>query len=170
VSTAFALGGAALACVAGGVTTANAAETGFYAGADAALVSPTVEKSGGANFGTPDGIVHVLPESARSEESELGWSGFVGYRVNPHLAVELAYLDFGSINAQEAFDLSDVFPGSDGPFTQDVNVQVTGPMASVMGIRWSVRIAYESVDPLRKTEFTGPVRLERYVVGVKYDF
>ena len=36
--------------------------------------------------------------------------------------------------------------------------------------RWSARFAYESVDRLRKTEDSGPIRLERFVFGVSYDF
>ena len=36
--------------------------------------------------------------------------------------------------------------------------------------RWSARFAYESVDRLRKTEFSGPIRLERFMFGVSYDF
>jgi hypothetical protein len=36
--------------------------------------------------------------------------------------------------------------------------------------RWSVRVAYENLEDLRRTEFTGPIRLERFVFGVAYDF
>ena len=113
----------------------NAAEPGFYAGVDAALVAPTVGKSDGANFGTPSGVVHVVPESVRFDESGFGWSGFIGYRINSRMSAEFAYLDFGSIDVQEAFDLTDVQPGPPGSsLTFDFNLRVSGPMVSVLGI------------------------------------
>ncbi len=36
--------------------------------------------------------------------------------------------------------------------------------------RWSVRFAYENLEDLRKTQHTGPIRIERFVVGASYDF
>jgi opacity protein-like surface antigen len=36
--------------------------------------------------------------------------------------------------------------------------------------RWSARVAYESVDRMRKGRSVGPIRLERFVFGVSYDF
>lgn len=114
----------------------NAAEPGFYAGADAAFVAPAVQKSDGVNFGTPSGVVHVAPESVRFDESGFGWSGFIGYRINSHLSAELAYLDFGSIDVEETFDLADAFPFPVEPpvATFDFDLRVSGPMVSVMGI------------------------------------
>ncbi len=118
------------------VADCKASEPGFYIGADAALVAPTVQKSDGVNFGTPSGVVHVDPESVRFDESGFGWSGLIGYRINSHLAAELAYLDFGSIDVEEAFDLTDVRPGPPDPSLAifDFNLRVAGPMVSVMGI------------------------------------
>jgi opacity protein-like surface antigen len=134
VSTA--LGGSVLIACLGVGLDCNAAELGFYAGADGALVAPTVDKSEGVNFGTASGVVHVDPESVRFDESGFGWSGFVGYRINSHLAAELAYLDFGSIGVEESFDLTDVQPGGADPSLRifDFNLRVSGPMVSVMGI------------------------------------
>ena len=131
-----ALGGSVLIVCLGVGLDCRASEPGFYAGADGALVAPTVEKSDGSNFGTPSGLVHVDPESVRFDESGFGWSGFVGYRINAWLAAELSYLDLGSIDVEEAFDLADVSPGPpDSSLTTfDFNLQVSGPMVSVMGI------------------------------------
>lgn len=39
-----------------------------------------------------------------------------------------------------------------------------------MADRWSARFEYQSVDRLEGTEFTGPIRLERFVFGLSYDF
>lgn len=126
---------AAFACL-GAAMSCEASERGFYVGADAAHVAPTVDKSDGANFGTRSGVVHVLPESIRHDDSAFGWSGLVGYRVNPHLAVELAYADFGSIDVEETFDLASAFPFPVDPsdVTIDFDLRAAGPMASVMGI------------------------------------
>jgi hypothetical protein len=114
----------------------RASEPGFYIGADAALVAPTVGKSDGANFGTPSGLVHVSPDTVRHDDQAFGWGALVGYRANPHFAAELTYVDFGSIDGAETFDLAGLFPDSTGAddFTIDFDLRAAGPMASVMGI------------------------------------
>ena len=117
------LGVAVLVACLGVVADCKASEPGFYIGADAALVAPTVQKSDGVNFGTPSGVVHVDPESVRFDESGFGWSGLIGYRINSHLAAELAYLDFGSIDVEEAFDLTDVSPGPPDPSLRNLRFQ-----------------------------------------------
>ena len=129
-------GVAVLVAFLGVVADCKASEPGFYIGPDAALVAPTVQKSDGVNFGGQFGVVHVDPESVRYDESGFGWSGLIGYRINSHLAAELAYLDFGSIDVEEAFDLTDVLPGTPDPSLVifDFNLRVSGPMVSVMGI------------------------------------
>jgi len=110
-----------------------AAEPGFYAGGDIGVVAPTIEKSDGVSFFTPSGTRHLSPEAIRFDESELGWSALIGYRVNSFLAAELAYLDFGSIDVEESFDLSDD-PADPQLTFVDFNSQVSGPMVSVMGL------------------------------------
>ena len=125
-----------LAGTAGFGATGHAAEAGFYFGAEGAYVAPTVGKSDGTNFFRPPEVIHVPTESVRSDHSEFGWGAMIGYRVGPHLAVELGYLDFGSIDVEETFDLTDVFPFPVGPpdeFSVDFNLKVAGPMASVIG-------------------------------------
>ena len=115
----------------------HANEHGFYFGTEGAYISPTIGKSDGTSFFRPPEIIHVPVETIRFDESGFGWSALVGYRVARHLAVELGYLDFGSIDVEETFDLTDVFPNPGGPpeeFSMDFNLEVAGPMASVMGI------------------------------------
>ena len=114
----------------------EAAETGFYVGVDAALVMPTVDKSDGIDFFLPQGVFHVPPDSIRFDESEFGWSTTVGYRVNRYLAAEFSYLDFGSIDVAETFDLANSFPFpvEPGEFTFDFDLRVAGPMISVLGM------------------------------------
>jgi opacity protein-like surface antigen len=104
---------------------------GFYIGADVAYVEPTVDMSDGINFGGMSGVVHVLPESVRFDDSMLGWNASIGYRINRYLSAELAYLDFGATDVEETFDLPDSV-GS-GEFTLDFKLRVAGPMVSVIG-------------------------------------
>ncbi len=126
---------AALAFVAVGAD-ARASETGFYVGADAAWVAPTVGKSDGANFISFDGVTHVDPESVHYDDSALGWSAMIGYRIHRNLAAEFAYADFGSIDVQEVYELPDLVPGGPGSgrFIQEFSTRVSGPMLSVLGI------------------------------------
>jgi opacity protein-like surface antigen len=47
---------------------------------------------------------------------------------------------------------------------------VGGGVDFAIAQRWKARFAYESVDRLAKTTFSGPVRLSRFAFGVSYDF
>jgi opacity protein-like surface antigen len=125
---------AAFACL-GVAVDSMATEQGFYVGAEAAAVLPTVDKSDGIDFGLPSGVVHVLPESIRFDGSEFGWSASLGYRVNRYLSAEVAYLDFGSIDVAETYDLANSIPVpvEPGEFTSDFDLRVYGPMVSVLG-------------------------------------
>ena len=109
----------------------TASEPGFYVGGDLAYVIPTVGKSDGFNFGSSSGVVHATPESVRFESSETGWSAMIGYRISRYLSAELAYMDFGPIDVEEAFDI----PPPVGPaeFSSSFNLRTTGPMVSVLG-------------------------------------
>ena len=129
-------GALSLVALLGANLASEAAETGFYVGADVALVMPTVDKSDGIDFFLPQGVFHVPTDSIQFDESEFGWSATVGYRVNRYLAAELAYLDFGSIDVAETFDLANSlpFPVEPGEFTFDFDLRVVGPMISVMGL------------------------------------
>jgi opacity protein-like surface antigen len=125
---------AASACL-GVVADSMATEQGFYVGAEAAAVLPTVDKSNGINFGLPSRVVHVPPESIRFDGSEFGWSALAGYRVNRYLSAEVAYLDFGSIDVSETYDLANSlpFPVEPAEFTLNFDLRVYGPMVSVLG-------------------------------------
>jgi hypothetical protein len=205
------------------VTGAGAAETGFYVGAELAVVEAGVGKSDGIFIATPDFVVRVFPDSLHFDGSTTGWGAVLGYRINRYLAGELAYVDFGSVAIQEKYDVTDLFPFPIDPpiiFTNDVASRVYGPAVSLLGIlpvadgfeafaragllfsdqelrlipgdfvrtfgdelwiigagidvamtpRWSARFEYQSLDRLEGTDFTGPIRLERFVFGISYDF
>ena len=110
-----------------------AAEPGFYAGADIGVVAPTIDKSDGVTFISPPEIRHFSPEAIRFDESELGWSALVGYRVKSH-SLPPSLLTWTSVRStwRKSYDLSD--DPSDSQLTFfDFNSQVSGPMVSVMG-------------------------------------
>jgi hypothetical protein len=71
----------ALAACLGAGMECHADAPGFYIGADVAYVEPTVDMSDGINFGGMSGVVHVVPESVRFDDSMLGWNASIGYRI-----------------------------------------------------------------------------------------
>jgi opacity protein-like surface antigen len=215
--------GPALAAILSAVASADAAESGFYAGVDFGPVDAAAGKSDGINFfNTPFlPILHVDPSTTTVDHPDAGWAGVLGYRINRYLAAELAYTDFGSVTIEETFDVPPPFPGAEGfVITQEVRSHTTGPSISLLGIlpvadviepfvragvlftdqevsligtpltvsnaeelwivgggvdfaiaqRWKARFAYEHVDRLAKTTFSGPVHLSRFAFGVSYDF
>lgn len=216
--------GIVLVAVLGAAASAEAAESGFYAGVDVGPVHADVGQSDGINIAFvpfPGIILHVNPSSTNANGPKSGWGGVLGYRINRYLAAELAYTDFGSLAIEETFIVPPLLPGAEEfEITQDVSSHTTGPSVSLLGIlpvtdviepfvragvlftdqevnfigrkvaasnaeqlwivgggvdfaiaqRWKARFAYESVDRLAKTTFSGPVRLSRFAFGVSYDF
>ena len=53
----------------------------------------------------PAGIFHVDPDRVDVDESDVAWSVAVGYRINPYLAAEVEYIDFGTTDIAEHYDL-----------------------------------------------------------------
>ena len=80
--------------------------SGFYVGADVAGIDAASGRSHGLLVGTPDGVVNVLPESARVTGTDIGWGVQGGYRINRYLGVEAAYTDLGSMVVHQFYDLS----------------------------------------------------------------
>jgi Outer membrane protein beta-barrel domain len=203
----------------------EAAESGFYAGADLGVTEATVGKSDGIFVSLPQlpGIIfRSLPDSTSADSPMSGWSARLGYRVNRIVAAEIAYTDFGSIDIRETHVIGPFpFLGIDQFVTySDIEAKVTGPSVNVLGIlplgdgfevfgragllfadktsarigvgnadsigeelwvigggvdfriarQWSGRIAYESVDGLPRDGRMGPMRLERFVFGLSYEF
>ena len=116
---------------------ADAAESGFYAGADIAVIDPTVGQSDGLVIQLPGSFpVHVPPESLAAGGPEGGWGAMLGFRINRHLAGELAYADFGAIDIEETYNLGAAFPVPVEP-TVAVNhtaSHVRGPTVSLLAI------------------------------------
>jgi opacity protein-like surface antigen len=114
---------------------ALAAEPGFYlsAGLGRAEESPESIGTNVALGFPPTGIQHIDPIRVEVDESDVAWSVAVGYRINPYLAAEVEYLDFGSTDIAETYNLSLPFPVSPVTFTRRYSTQVTGPALSVLG-------------------------------------
>ena len=115
-------------------TAANAAEPGFYMTASVGMADEN-PKSAGINVGVPPGIIHAEPESVDVNAGDLAWGIGLGYRVNKYLAAEMEYIDFGTTDVAEHYDIEPA--GSPFPFPVLINLQysshVTGPALSLLG-------------------------------------
>jgi len=82
-----------------GVTSAQAADTGFYVGGS--LGQSEVSDFSGADF---DAELNTwgLTSSTSTDDTDTGWKAFAGYRIMKYLAVEGAYTDFGEFTAHSS--------------------------------------------------------------------
>lgn len=121
-------------CLFAAAAGAGAAEPGFYVTASLGT-SEEDPKSNGTNVGNPLGIVHVEPDSVDVDAGKLAWGVGLGYRVNKHLAAEVEYIDFGTTDVVEHYNLDDI--GLPFPFPTVLNLDyssnVTGPALSLLG-------------------------------------
>ena len=125
-----------LVCL-GEAANAEAGETGFYAGADVAIIEPTVGMSDGLTVMLRDTFpVHVDPISKTVGGSEAGWAVMLGYRISRNVAGELTYADFGAVDIQENYDLDAAFPIPIGlPIAVNHSAShIRGPVVSALGV------------------------------------
>ena len=80
------------------------------AASTAGMVEATAGKSDGFETFITGIPIPVLPQSTRVRGSDLGWSATVGYRINRYFAGEFAYAEFGSVDIEETYDLSESSP------------------------------------------------------------
>ncbi len=117
-------------------TPALAADPGFYL---TVAVGQAEEdpRSIGTNiaFGfPPTAIQHIDPDRVDVDESGVAWSVAMGYRLNPYVAVEVEYMDFGTTDISEHYDLGPpVIPPFPSEFTRMYSSKVTGPALSLLG-------------------------------------
>jgi opacity protein-like surface antigen len=115
-------------------TGAGAAEPGFYVTASLGQGDEN-PSSAGANFGNSQGIFHAEPDSVAVDDGDLAWSGGLGYRINRYLAAEVEYVDFGTTDVIEHYNVDT--PGSPVPFPTELDLDysshVTGPALSLLG-------------------------------------
>lgn len=115
-------------------TGASTAEPGFYVTASLGQGDEN-PKSTGANFTNSQGVFHAEPESVDIDDGDFAWSVGLGYRINRYLAAEVEYIDFGTTDVIEHYDVDT--PGAPVPFPAifdlDYSSHVTGPALSLLG-------------------------------------
>jgi OOP family OmpA-OmpF porin len=140
-----------MALVAG---TAVADDNGFYAGAGAGWSQMSLPKSDITNeiayiFGSLDAPLTAW--SAKTDDSDIMWSAFVGYRFLKYFAVEAGYLDTG-VASYTGSGLADITVPNSAPPPETLVVSVptkatldwgaTGWQASVLGI-WPINDSWD---------------------------
>ncbi|HKX58990.1 MAG TPA: outer membrane beta-barrel protein [Steroidobacteraceae bacterium] len=113
---------------------ASAAESAFYVAVDVGLVEPSVSASDGFQVFATGVPISVLPQETRVRGTAMGWSGLVGYRVNRYLAGEFGYVNFGSVDIEETYDLSEFSPPLPPTTVLRSVSEVQGPTVSALGI------------------------------------
>lgn len=116
---------------------------GWYLGASGGGATHDVSKGGAQNFilagvaaGFGGGFVTMVPRaSLETDDSDTGWRGLAGYRFNRYFAAELEYLDFGSSEIHETYNVAFGFaPASQViEIRRDFKTDVSGPAVSALG-------------------------------------
>jgi hypothetical protein len=126
---------------------ALAADRGFYFGASVGRAEEDPE-SIGSNFAIglfPPTVWHIEPTRVDVDDSDVAWGATVGYRINRHVAAEVEYIDFGTADIAEHYDLASILPNLPGfpigtpvlispaELTRTYSSRVKGPALSVLG-------------------------------------
>jgi OOP family OmpA-OmpF porin len=114
---------------------ANAADTGFYAGLDFGQYSHDLDANGyGRQIDGALGDLGLTVSNASSDTSEDGFTYgvLVGYQFRPYLAVEAAYVDLGDAEFKRNATVSDGVTSAD--LRAAVTTESSGPSLSALGI------------------------------------
>ena len=128
----LALGGAA------GVSYAAENPSGFYLGAGIGQFNVNI-----------DDIDQTDNAIERLDDDDASWKAFVGYRINPYIALEAAYIDFGKPNTRSSAS------GANG----DYRVKINGFAPYVIG-----------TIPVGPVELFGKIGYYFYDVDLRADF
>lgn len=125
---------------------AVADDTGFYAGAglgwgEISLPRSKITNSLAAEYAAAGAPLQTW--SAKTDDSSIPWSVFVGYRVIKYLAVEAGYLDAGSASYTGRGDAYVIVDDEVVESRADLDWSANGAVVSVLGIwpidaTWSV--------------------------------
>lgn len=107
-----------------GVSTAQAADTGFYVGGS--LGQSKVNDFDGADLDAELATQGII-SSSTTDDTDTGWKVFAGYRIMKYLAVEGAYTNFGEATAHSV-----VTSPSSG--TVDTTLEAEAWTVSALGI------------------------------------
>jgi hypothetical protein len=86
-------------------------------------------------------FVQAVPSGVTVDETDVGWSVMLGYRVNKYLAAELSYMDAGEASLTERYSTPPPYSFPD--VLNTYTVSSSGPAVSVLGSlplseRWEV--------------------------------
>ena len=104
VVLAMLVAGAAAGALASGSAVAQENDEGFYIGGGVGQFNVKID-----DFDDTDEAVESL------DDDDTAWKAFVGWRMNPYFALELAYIDFGAPSDRATAS------GSDGDFSVDLS-------------------------------------------------
>src|SRR5689334_20517281 len=91
----------------GGATSVSYAQenpSGFYAGAGVGQFNVNID-----DIDQTDNAIEKL------DDDNAAWKAFVGYRINPYIALEAAYIDFGTPSSRSSAS------GSSGDYRVDIS-------------------------------------------------
>ncbi len=126
---------------------AFAAEPGFYVSASLGHAEEDPKSNGttiGIGFFSPS-FQQVYPTRVEVDNSDVAWGATVGYRINPDVAAEVEYVDFGTADISEHYDLATILPNLPGfpggtpisinppELTRTFSSRIKGPALSVLG-------------------------------------
>jgi hypothetical protein len=77
--------------------------------------------------------VHVTPERVEADGGDTGWGIGVGYRFSRYVAAEFEYMDFGTSQITEYYDLSTVGLPFPTTFQPEFISEISGPAVSLLG-------------------------------------
>lgn len=119
------------------------AETGFYAGATAGQSQIDVNKGDvdEAVLFLFDAIGYpVVAGASDLDDSDVGFSGLLGYRFGSYFALEAAYIDLGEATYNATGTV--VAPGGNTPVTINLAAGSKGPALSALGI-WPATASWD---------------------------
>lgn len=120
-----------------GATPALGAEPGFYLSAGLGKAEDDPGKSIGLNIssGLPlNGIWHIDPDRVDADNHGAAWNVALGYAINRYIAGEVAYIDFGTADFSEHYDLSSLSTSVVvANLTYRYSSKTAGPALSVVG-------------------------------------
>lgn len=106
-----------------GVTTAQAQDTGFYAGGS--LGRSEFQDFNGRDIDAGMAALGITSRTS-TDDTDTGWKLFAGYQIMPYLAIEGAYTDFGEATARSVVT-------APTPVTIHTDVEATAWTLSALG-------------------------------------
>ncbi len=107
----------------GGATSVSYAQdnsSGFYVGAGVGQFNVNID-----DIDQTDNAIEKL------DDDDAAWKAFVGYRINPYIALEAAYIDFGTPNSRSSAS------GSSGDYRVGISGFAPTSSARFRSVQWN---------------------------------